>query len=102
MRKPASFFLGVLLLLDTMAAQAAAESQKTKAEPPKTVIIDIPSDLPPSLSDEAIVPLHPFFDETTGNEVFEEVEELKARVDKLQARVEKLENKTPALEKKAP
>ena len=62
MIKPASFFLGIFLLLNTMMAQADIESRKNQAESPKTVIIDIPSDLPPSPSAEAIVPHHLFSD----------------------------------------
>ena len=92
MIRPASFFLGALLLLDTMA-QADIETQKTQTESPKTVIIDIPSDLPPSPADEAIVPHHPFFDETTGYDVFQKVEEMEERIKKLEDKVTALEQK---------
>ena len=93
MIRPASFFLGALLLLNTMAAQAAVEAQKAQTESPKTVIIDIPSDLPPSPADEAIVPHHPFFDETTGYDVFQKVEEMEERIKKLEDKVTALEQK---------
>ena len=93
MIKPASFFLGIFLLLNTMMAQADIESRKTQAESPKTVIIDIPSDLPPSPSAEAIVPHHLFSDETTGYDVFQTVEELEARIKKLEDKVTALEQK---------
>ena len=100
MIKPVSFFWGVFLFLNTMGAQAAIESQKTQTESPKTVIIDIPSDLPPSPSAEAIVPHHLFSDETPGYDAFQTGEEQEASIKKLEERIQKLEERTTALEQK--
>ncbi|MBS0272716.1 MAG: hypothetical protein JSR85_08775 [Proteobacteria bacterium] len=79
--KWAAFIGGVLFLFpENGVAQTSA---------PKTETMDIQTDLPPPASAEEVVPKHPFFSEpTTGNEVFEEVEELKDRVKKLEEKVE--------------
>jgi hypothetical protein len=59
----------------------------------KTITIDIPTDLPPPASAEEVLPTHPFFSESTGNEVMEKVQELEARIEKLEKSVSQLEEK---------
>ena len=64
----------------------------------KTQDFYIPTDLPPPPSAEKIVPKHPFFSEpTTGNEVYESVEEQQRHIQKLEDRVARLEAEVEAL-----
>ncbi len=73
-----ALILGGLLSVCTLQAHA-------QQSPSGTEIISIPSDALPPPSAEEVVPKTPFFTEpTTGNEVFEAVQELKSRVDKLE------------------
>lgn len=70
--------LGVLLILPQIGnGQAKA----------KTETILIPSDQMPPPSAEAVVPTHPFFSESTGNEVMEHLLELEERVKNLESRI---------------
>lgn len=74
-----AMFLGGSLLF--LPCETFAEKESSSKATPGTEIIDIQTDSLPPASAEEIVPRHPFFSEpTTGNEVFEEVEELKERV----------------------
>lgn len=58
----------------------------------KTVVIDIPSDLPAPPSAEEVVPLHPFFNSpSTGSEAMEYIRDLEERLSILEKRVQALE-----------
>lgn len=58
----------------------------------KTVIIDIPADLPPPASAEEVMKNHPFFAApSSAHEVMEKVEELEGRIEKLEKSVSQLE-----------
>lgn len=72
------FLTALLLPYEKGMAQATPTPQKNS----KTETIYIPTDLPPPASTENLS--QPFFDSTTGYEVNEEVEDLKARVEKLE------------------
>jgi len=77
-----SLFLTALLLPSERGmAQTSPAPQKNS----KTETVYIPTDLPPPTSTENFS--QPFFDSTTGYEVNEEVEELKAKVEKLEKKI---------------
>ena len=68
----------------------------------KTEDIFIPTDNEPPASAEELVPKHPFFAEpTSGNEVFESVEEQRLHIQKLDERVTRLEADVKALKQEA-
>ncbi|MBA3813475.1 MAG: hypothetical protein H0X26_03135 [Alphaproteobacteria bacterium] len=81
-------FTALLVCLENGRAEDAPKGAKAD----KTTIINIPSDLPTPPSAEKIVPSHPFFSESTGNEVMEKVLELEERIDKLEKKVSQIEN----------
>jgi hypothetical protein len=85
--KPILFVLGSLLM--SLANGIAAEAKDNAAN--KTVIIDIPSDMPVPPSAEKVLPTHPFFNESPANEVMETIQELEDRIEKLDKRVSLLE-----------
>lgn len=74
---------GVLIVSLTGNAATAANTEGNS----KTTTILIPSDQPPPPSAEDVVPMHPFFSESTGNEVMEHLLELEERVKKLESRI---------------
>lgn len=75
------FLTALLILSGKGMAQTSPNPQKTS----KTDTIYIPTDLPLTPSAEEVAPTDPFFAApSTGYEVNEELEALKARVDKLE------------------
>lgn len=79
-----SLLLGLGILLVSLE-QGRAEAPSKGSAGDKTVIIEIPADLPPPPSAEEVVPTHPFFAApSTGNEVMEKIQELEDRIEKLE------------------
>jgi hypothetical protein len=62
----------------------AAPEQKEK-----TITMDIATDLPPSAAANEVMPTHPFFSESTANELMEKIQDLEERVQKLEKAVGK-------------
>ena len=86
--KPILLILSILLL--SLGNGMAKEASKSNTSD-KTVIINIPSDLPPPPSAEKVLPTHPFFAETPANEIMEKIQELEERIEHLEKSVSQLE-----------
>lgn len=87
-----SFALFLLLSILLGIGDGIAANESTNNAGDKTVIIDIPTDLPPPASAEEAMPNHPFFAApSTANEAMEKVQELEERIEKLEKTVSSLE-----------
>jgi hypothetical protein len=74
----------IMSLLFTIANGMAEQVSKEGASD-KTIVIDIPSDLPVPPSAEKVAPIHPFFAAPSpGSEVMEKLQELEERIEKLE------------------
>ena len=76
--------LSIFLVTPAYAMPSSVTNEKGQD---KTVTVNIPSDLPPPASAEKVVPTHPFFSESTANELMEKVQELEERIKKLEKAV---------------
>ncbi len=87
MKKILFLFAALLMCLENGKAEDVTKGGRAD----KATIINIPSDLSTPPSAEKVVPSHPFFSESTGNEVMETVLELEERIGKLEKSVAELE-----------
>lgn len=78
------YSLLLLIIFLISPAYSMSSSAPKENEKDKTITIDIATDLPPPASAEKVVPTHPFFSESTANELMEKVQELEERVGKLE------------------
>lgn len=65
-------------------AYSVSSKSTIKTEKDKTIIVDIPTDLPPPPSAKEVMPTRPFFADSTENELMEKIQDLEERIQKLE------------------
>jgi prefoldin subunit 5 len=82
------YLLSVLPVI--LGSAIAQEAPKGNAKD-KDIIVDIPTDLPPTQEAEKVVPQHPFSLSSSTQELMEKIQELEGKIENLENRVSVLE-----------